>query len=177
MIVSNDYVAGWLDSSVHDFLKEFPSDTKSAKYVLVTCLDSNLDPHSLLSGSALPFDSSEIEIVGKALLMPTATLIHANQDKQLLFGFDEVWFFPSRKITPKPSSAWLVGPARIAQKKLDKLSEWMNKNSCSLAMGDGEGLNFIIKARGLVRPLLAHTIEQRQPEGSLSISSDAALAG
>jgi len=104
-------------------------------------------------------------------------LISANLKTQLFFGFDEVWFFPGDKISPKPASAWLVGPARIAQEKLNRLNAWMSSNSCSLALGDGEGLNFIIKARGLVKHLLEHSIEQRQPEAVFAASSTAALAG
>ena len=51
MVHYKEYIAGWLDSTVHDFLKVFPRNSKSTKYALVTCIDSNLDPASLLSSS------------------------------------------------------------------------------------------------------------------------------
>ncbi len=51
MLHYKDYIAGWLDSSVHDFLKTFPRNSTTAKYALVTCIDSNPAPASLLSSS------------------------------------------------------------------------------------------------------------------------------
>jgi hypothetical protein len=32
-----EYVAGWLDSSVHDFLEAISLDSKSAAFALMTC--------------------------------------------------------------------------------------------------------------------------------------------
>lgn len=168
LVLYKDYVAGWLDSSIDDFLEVFPRNLPNAMYALITCLDSNLDPASLLNRS--PHLSSLVEDahpLGKGLLLPTRSLLKAHSTGQIFFGFDEVWFFPSPDIEPKPDSAWLVGPARIDQKELDKLASWMESNSCSLALGDGEGLNFIVKARGLVKYLLGHSISQRQPTYSV----------
>ena len=42
------YVAGWLDSSIHDFLEVFTPGSASTAFALITCLDSNLEPTSLL---------------------------------------------------------------------------------------------------------------------------------
>ena len=67
---------------------------------------------------------------------------------RLFFGFDEIWFFPSDRVAPKPESVWIVGPKRIDQTKLDRLGPWMSDTGCSLALGDGAGLNVIVKARG-----------------------------
>ena len=48
----------------------------------------------------------------------------------------------------------------IDQAKIDQLGDWMLMNGCSLALGDGDGLNFIMKAQGLVKYLLAHSLTQ-----------------
>jgi hypothetical protein len=74
-----------------------------------------------------------------------------------------VWFFPHDKISPKPKIAWLVGPNRIDQTNLNKIGSWITENECSLAMGDGDGLNFIVKAHGLVKYMLAYSMSQPQP--------------
>ena len=42
----------------------------------------------------------------------------------------------------------------------------MTDNGCSLALGSGEGLNFVVRAHGLVRFLLGYSIEQ--PESALA---------
>ena len=157
-----DYVAGWLDSSIHEFMEHFPRTSTRMTFALITCLDSNLDPMSLLSKSPeLKSLARDVKPVRKAILLPTERLLDAGS--QLFFGFDEVWFFPSEKIKPKPESAWLVGPKRIDQAKLDKLGHWMADNDCSLALGDGDGLNLIVKARGLVRYLIGYSMGQSQP--------------
>ena len=158
------YVAGWLNSSIHDFLESFPQSHPSMEYALVTCLDSNSDLASLLEEST-EFKSLMADAcpLGRGVLLPTKKLLEAEASDRVFFGFDEVWFFPSGSIEPKPESVGLVGPARIDQRTMNKLGLWMTGNSCSLAFGDGEGLNLIVKASGLVRPLLGHSNDQPVP--------------
>jgi hypothetical protein len=159
-----DYVAGWLDSSIHDFLEVLSLDDATSKYALITCLDSNCAPASLRKKSPeLRFLGSKARTLGTGLLLPTKRLLEANSRSRILFGFDEMWFFPSDNIEAKPVSPSLVGPGRLDQEKLNKLGGWMFRCSCSLALGDGEGLNFIVKAQGLARCLLAHSLAQPEP--------------
>jgi hypothetical protein len=164
IVSRNDYVAGWLDSSIHDFLDAWAPHAANAKYALITCLHSNPDPASLRKKSRhVPPIAPSARVLGTGLLLPTGLLLEAEARGRIFFGFDEVWFFPSNDIEPKPDVASLVGPARLDQGKLDALEKWMGRCSCSLALGDGEGLNFIVKARGLVRSLLGHSVHQAQP--------------
>jgi hypothetical protein len=164
MISYKDYVAGWLDSSVHAFLGIVPPNSKSMRYALITCVDSNLSPEALLHTSPeLKSVKDKARVLGSGIILPTRVLRQADSGKRLFFGFDEVCFFPHDNIKPKPASTWLVGPSRIDQAKMKKLSTWVTANSCSLALGDGEGLNFIVKARGLVKYLLGHSLAQPQP--------------
>ena len=159
-----DYIAGWLDSSIHDFLEDFSLDDATAKYALITCLDSNGDPASLRKKSPeLKSLTSKARTLGTGLFLPTHRLLELNSRNRILFGFDEIWFFPSNSIEAKVDSAALVGPGRIDQEKLNKLGGWMSRCSCSLALGDGEGLNFIVKAQGLAKCLLGHSLAQAEP--------------
>lgn len=161
-----DYVAGWLDSSIHDFLTVLSPGVGSTKYALVTCLDSNPNPASLCDKSPeLKGLASKIEVVGSGLLLPGKLLLEADSTKRIFFGFDEVWFLPSKDIRSKPPAVSLVGPARLNQERLKTVGKWMAENSCSLALGGGEGLNFVVRARGLVRFLLGSSIGQ--PESTL----------
>jgi hypothetical protein len=164
MVHYKDYVAGWLDSSINEFLAHCPTASTKMDFALLTCLDSNQEPRTLLNESpGLKLLVRQAKPLGAALLIPTARLLEMNAAHQIFFGFDEVWFFPHDQIEPKPESAWLVGPARTDQGKLEKLGPWMANTECSLGLGDGDGLNFLIKARGLVRHLLASTMSQPQP--------------
>jgi hypothetical protein len=166
-IVSHkDYVAGWLDSSIHEFLEVLSPRAASAKYALITCLDSNPNPASLRTTSPeLKLIGSKLEILGTGLLLPTKLLLETDLSQRIFFGFDEVWFFPNKSVQPKPPSAFLVGPARLSQARLEKLGKWLADNACSLALGDGGGLNFVVRARGLVKFLLGNSIEQ--PESAV----------
>jgi hypothetical protein len=178
MVSYKHYIAGWLDSSIRDFLEAVPPRFDSMRYALITCLDSNRKPESLLKKSPeLHSIATEARSLGGGLLLPTKALLTTESQSQLFFGFDEIWFFPSEVHMPKPNSAWLVGPARIDQKKLDRLGEWLSDTGCSLALGDGEGLNFIIKARGLVRHLLGHSLEQPPPGAAFEASPAGGVAG
>lgn len=162
-----NYVAGWLDTSVHDFLEVLSPRAASTKYALITCLDSNPNPASLRTKSPeLKSIANRLEIRGTGLLLPTKLLLETDASKRLFFGFDEVWFFPNKSIQPKPPSGFLVGPARLNQARLEKLGKWMAANSCSLALGGGEGLNYVVRAHGLVRFLLGYSIEH--PESALA---------
>ncbi len=164
MVHYKEYVAGWLDSSIHAFLAEFPPRSSSTVYALITCLDSNNEPRALLNTSPeLRAVADVAKPLGKGILLPTKQLLAMATRTQLFFGFDEVWFFPSNDIEPKPDSASLVGPARLDQQRLEQLGAWMVANSCAMALGDGAGLNFVVKAHGLARHVLGHSIEQPQP--------------
>jgi hypothetical protein len=164
MVHYEDYVAGWLASSIHDFIAEVPPRAASLKYSLITCIDSNRDLPSLLRKSPeLRALADEAQLLGTGVILPTARLLEVSSSNQFFFGFDEIWFFPRQPIEAKPDSVSLVGPPRIDQRRLDELGTWMTSSGCSLALGDGEGLNFVVKARGLVRYLLGHSLEQPPP--------------
>ena len=155
-----DYVAGWLDYSLHDFVEILSPPVSTIKYALITCLDSNPNPASLRDKSPeLKLLANKVEAVKTGLLLPTKLLLKTIASQQLFFGFDEVWFFPTKRIQPKPSSVFLVGPARLSQARLEKLGEWMADNECYLGLGGGEGLNFVVRAHGLAKFLLGSTIE------------------
>lgn len=165
----NEYVAGWLDSSIGDFLAELPRNSESAAYALMTCLDSSFDVVSLLKkNSGLRAARNGIKTLKKGVIVPLKLLQKASLRDQLFAGFDEIWFFPTDKIEPKPESASIVGPNRINQTTLDKLGSWMGANGCSLALGDGVGLNIIVKAYGLVKYAIAQSLSQPEPTFQMS---------
>lgn len=164
IIKERNYVAGWLDSSIHDFLSVMAPRAASTKFALISCLDSNPRPVSILTASPeLQPLRDNVQRIGSGLLLPTEILLAADARQQLFFGFDEVLFFRTRDIRPKPASLSLVGPARVTQPRLRSLVAWMSQNSCSLALGGGDGMNFVVRAQGLVRDLLGFSI--KQPEG------------
>jgi len=169
MVGYKKYVAGWLDTSIRDFLARIPAKTaRAAAYVLLTTLDSDPDPAALFKKSP---QLRTLLKGGKALknglLLPSQLLQEPHVLDGLFSGFDELWFFPSSNVKPKPSVASIVGPNRIDQPKLDLLGSWISENECSLALGDGTGLNLIVKADGLVRQVIAKSLYQPEPSQEL----------
>jgi hypothetical protein len=71
-------------------------------------------------------------------------------------------------IEPRPESASIVGPHRIEQETIEKLGHWMGANGCSLALGDGAGLNILVKAHGLMKYVIAHSLSQPEPSFQMS---------
>jgi hypothetical protein len=98
-----------------------PSDA-STKYALITCLDSDPTPASLCDTSChLKPLVGKLQSFGSGLLIPTELLLENEKDNQIFFGFDEVWFFPDKRIEPKPESMRLVGPTRLDQESFEGL--------------------------------------------------------
>src|SRR5437763_15366737 len=109
MVKFKHYVAGWLAGSIHEFIGSFPPKTNSAKYALITCLDSNQRPSTLLEKSKVLRPIAKwFREVGDGLLVATRKLIGPNVSHRLFFGFDEVIFFPTMDIELKPETASLV---------------------------------------------------------------------
>jgi hypothetical protein len=161
MVSYRDYTAGWLDSSIESFLSDLPATYDRLKFCLLTCIDSNTNPGSLLDRSPeLAPLKPEARVVGQGLLVPTRRLLEADRARRIFFGFDEIWFFPGDAIEPKPGSAWLVGPSIVEGETFEALGDWLVRNSCSLGLGDGNGMNLVVKARGLVGNLIGQSLKQ-----------------
>jgi len=162
-VTYKDYLAGWMDSTVHEFLHALSEATADTRYALITCLDSNPNPASLLKTSPelKPLRASS-SALGTGILVPTSRLLSASSRQQIFFGFDELWFFPEPPLEPKPASGSFVGPARVDKARLNKLGKWLADNGCALGLGGGEGLNFVVPARGMIRTVLGHTLEQHE---------------
>jgi hypothetical protein len=147
-----DYMTGWINTTIHDFLSAVDEPTSSMAYALVTCLDSNNEVASLLDQSKhLKGLRGKYQRVGQGILLTTHQLLTAQKNNRLFFGFDEVWFFPNADVSPKPESFVIVGPEPISSRETDQYSEWLRSNNCSLGLGDGTGMNFCLKVRGVAR--------------------------
>jgi len=161
------YVAGWLDVSLPDLLDSLEV-SDDARWCLISVLDSNPQPGALRAKSPeLRRVAKQGRTLGGGLLIPTQTLLDAHRESPILFGFDELWLFPSETIDAKPAESNLLGPARITSKRLKAAGPWMLENRCSLGLGGGEGVNFVVPARGLAGLLLGHTLTAPLPARTL----------
>jgi hypothetical protein len=171
MVSNKNYIAGWLYGSIHELVKLFRPTSDDMAYALITSLDSDVAPGRLLSSS--PDWASLMptaKAVGEFIIVETKDLVRAEHQAPIFFGFDEVWFFPNDTIELKPISPWIVGPARIDDGKLKGLAGWMNKNDCACGFGDGEGINFVVKApEGIARYIFGYSLAQVAPDAVTGI--------
>jgi hypothetical protein len=151
MKLSNNYLGGWLDSSIRNFLYTIEPPSASMRYALVTCLDSSTDiKHMIKKSSALKPLEKEGKIVGKSLLIETKKLLDAERNRRIFFGFDEIWFSSAPALIPKPPDFWLNVPAELVRQMPNTLIRWMRNGNYSLGLGDGTGLNYVAKVRSVV---------------------------
>jgi hypothetical protein len=163
----NDYVAGWLDTSIREFLARGPAKVGRSAVALITCLDSDPNPAALLKkNSHLRSALNGVKTVKHGVLVPARLLVEASIREELFVGFDEVWFFAREPVRARPAAA-IVGPQRIDQRRLKRLGPWLEANECLLGLGDGNGLNLVIKAQGLVRQVVAKSLFQPERSGGL----------
>ena len=156
MAIRAEYVAGWIDTTIHDFLSDIDEPSSSMSYVLVTCLDSCFDVASLLKRSeSLAGLSKQYQQIGSGVLLTIRQLLAAERRTRIFFGFDEIWFFPHPPNRPKPHEIVITGPNRINDPVPDRLTGWMQTSGCSLGLGDGTGMNFCARLRGVARHLVS----------------------
>jgi len=156
-----DYSVGWVESTIHEFLLsiEVPPPAAMA-YALITCVDSCFDlPLVVERGREVHQARLNGKFVGKGFLLKTSDLLESERKHPIFFGFDEVFFFASRPRKSKPDSLILVGPARHSHPLPPKWVDWLRRNRCSLALGDGTGLNFIAKLEGIAKYLVPYLVD------------------
>ena len=157
MLKTQTYTIGWIDSSIHTFLADIRVPPPSMTYALITCLDSCFDlPLIVNKSSALSNLQSHVRIIGKGLVITTRKLLAAEQKQRIFYGFDEVWFFPNFNIKPKPPQICITGPMDLPEELPNTLVKWMEDNKCSLGLGDGTGLNFVVKLTGIGKHIVQH---------------------
>jgi hypothetical protein len=151
-----DYVTGWIDTTIHDFLLDINEPPSSMAYALITCLDSSFEVASMLEQSKhLNRLQRKCHIVGQGILLTSRQLLAAERHDRIFFGFDEVWFFSHSEVRPKPENLVLTGPEKASPHDVEQYSEWMRSSNCSLGLGDGAGMNFCLRVRGVARYIVS----------------------
>ena len=148
----SDYMAGWINTTIHDFLQEIDEIAFSMAYALITYLDSNPDVASVFEKSkSLSGLKEKHRVVGTSALVTTRQLLAAERKHRLFYGFDEVWFFPYYDVTIKPDDLVITAPYSIESQKIEQHHRWLVSNKCSLGIGDGVGMNYCLKIRGVAK--------------------------
>jgi hypothetical protein len=157
MTETTSYTVGWIDTTIHDFLSGIEEPSSDMSYALVTCLDSSFDVAAVAARhpelKSLQ-KQNKLKTVGRGILLKTHYLAALDRRQRLFFGFDEVWFSSRPLSKPKPKQVIITGPNRIEAPQLRRVAEWMQSNAISLGLGDGTGLNFCARLRGVAKLLV-----------------------
>jgi hypothetical protein len=161
----SQYTVGWIDTSIHDFLSEIEEPSSSMAYALITCLDSSFNVASLANENRkLQALKNQGKRVGQGVLLTTRRLLAVERQERLFFGFDEVWFFSHAEVAPKPKNVVITGPSKLTLPLPEQMRAWMHRNGCSLGLGDGTGMNFCARLRGVARRLVESFGESESTE-------------
>ncbi len=149
-------MTGWADANIHEFLLAMEKPSSSMAYALITCLDSNLGIGALAS-VAKHFDDvrSKPRVVGKGLSLTTRKLLDAERRERIFFGFDEIWFSAKPITLTKPKGLVITGPERLRSELVDEHCGWLDASGCTLWLGDGTGMNFCLRVRGLAKRIVS----------------------
>lgn len=155
MSAKSDFIVGWIDTSVHDFLASLGPPAKDMAFAFITCVDSSFDMPSVLSHSKhlLPIQQ-QCNLLQGGICVPTQFLVEQDRIGRLFTGFDELWLLAEPPVSPKPGSLIITGPYRISDAALQLANPWMRQNKCALALGDGTGLNYIAKLSGVAKTII-----------------------
>ena len=132
-----------------------------AKYILVTCVDSNRKPRELMGlRTLLQKAGIQFEILGDFLVLTRVGFLEALPLKGLFCGFDQVWFhesFPSEEEACKSS---ITSDGIDLSKELpEELASGFMRSSAILGLGDGCGLNVIAKRKEILN-LIVNDVQE-----------------
>lgn len=140
MIRQDDLLANTIDSSIGDFIAKFPELFEGFAHVLITSLDSTrqLQEDGMIKDCGVPhrFLNGGVVFEGKAIK-------YLHKMEEMFSGFDELWCFRTKVVTPLPSGVELVSPFEITTEITEAVKHWMRESKCILGLGDGTGLNYV----------------------------------
>jgi hypothetical protein len=134
--------AGIFDTAIPDVLQSLGTYLPDFDQVLVRVLDSGLDPNAIyraMANADIPVERTPLGVVLSHDVLSKAL------DIPMFFGFDELWFLQTGSVLKNlPLDVGLTsdsGP--LSKTDVERIGELMNQLHCSLALGDGCGLNCV----------------------------------
>jgi hypothetical protein len=123
--------------------------------------------------------------IGNSLLVKTKDLVNIEHENQIFFGFDEIWFISQKSFLDKiifkinydlselqnlhtnaETLLTLVSPNPIKSTSIQKLIDLMQHYDLSCILGDGVGMNYLLK--NSQRTLMLYLLNaHNQNEGNL----------
>jgi hypothetical protein len=152
--VVDDLIVGWVDTSIRDLLRADTSELTRFTYWLVTSIDSTTDLTRHATAQAIVAQHASCAFLGQGVLIPGKAVASIAAHFDLFNGFDEAWLFAIKPDTSKPAGLSTVAPLNLGSDAVPPLlASWMKQSTCSLALGDGVGLNYATTSEPTARLL------------------------
>jgi len=132
------------ECSVRAWLEEHQVTVARLPFILISTIDSNRPvadmPWAVAKGRSDPgwaLSTSPLVISGSS----TVELL----DQNLFTGFDELWVPAQMPVTDPPDDANLVAPRALDVEVPPAVLAWLTLSGCRLGVGDGEGMNYVVR--------------------------------
>lgn len=152
--MSNVIVGRMPDVRLGKFLLEHRQIFAALPLVTITVVDSTLEV------AEMPWAKAELRrdpswaVSLTPLVIPGDELVRLQQSVPRLFnGFDEIWVPGESPAEVRPLSVNIVGPRELDVEVPKGLVSWMASTGHRLGLGDGTGLNFVVRDEALGRQL------------------------
>lgn len=140
----NGLIAGWIDRSIGDLVRDKPDILTRFAYAMLTSVDSSTDLGELPTTARVIERYTSCRLIGRGILVPADVLRDLAGEFNLFNGFDEIWMFEHEPTLAKPDEVNLVAPLDLRVEDLPtSVDEWVRTSHCGLGLGDGIGTNFV----------------------------------
>jgi hypothetical protein len=143
--------SGWnAELDIPTAVAGLPVDPYASCLVLVSMLDST--PNVRMLPSVVPLLVAHDlwhHVVDDDVAIEFATLATLIDEHGMFSGFDEIWFCSRAPVMGKPKHLRITSDRPLESEPSAALVEWMTASSCSIGLGDGDGLNFVTRDRAL----------------------------
>lgn len=137
-------IVGWNSQlDIPTALSFLPEQELARHVVLISLVDSTPRVASLTSVvSTFAGLASTCERVGDDLAVDASGFVRIVNEREVLFGYDEVWLFSAVPHLGKPTEFSITSETRD-EPLADGLTEWIKVSGCVAGLGDGDGLRYV----------------------------------
>jgi hypothetical protein len=115
-----------------------------ARYIVLISLVDSTPRVAGLTSVVAPFagHAATCERIGDDLAVDASSFLRIATERELLFGYDEVWVFATVPRLSKPVEFSITSDTRD-EPLADGLLQWMVTSECVAGIGDGDGLRYV----------------------------------